>query len=113
MKEEFDRRASGLPNAPKAPHETRYLSTPAPAPTPAGVPPAPMKKAHEVPAKDWTAGKGQTSKAVVPAKDWGRASEPADRPAAPVSAKDWNAKPQAPRETKPLLPRDPDRDRDR
>lgn len=95
MKREFDTAALGLPNAGKAPTETRHLAQSAPAPSPAGVPPLTPRAAQEVPTKDWTRAASPPVASPAPAKDWTKAA--ADKP----------------REIKPLPPRSKDRDRDR
>jgi Relaxase/Mobilisation nuclease domain len=108
MKREFDTAANGLPNAGKAPTETRHLAQAAPAPSPAGVPPLTPRKAQEVTAKP----EPTPTARPVPAKDWTKAATP---PAAtPAPAKDWTkSATDKPREIKPLPPRNKDRDRDR
>ena len=122
MKGEFDSKAQGLP-PPKAPTEQRFVSSPAPSPSPSGAPPVQVRTMQDVPkkaeplpkvastpapAKEWGKVAPPPSK-PAPAKDWTKAAEPPMPSSAPV--KDWNAKSDQPRDPKPLPTKSKDRDR--
>lgn len=124
VKNHFNDKAEGLP-PPKAPTEQRFVSSPAPSPSPSGAPPIQARTVQDVPkkaepspkvastptpAKEWGKVAPPPSK-PAPAKDWAQAAEPPKPSPAPV--KDWNAKPDQPRDPKPLPTKSKDRDRDR
>lgn len=133
VKKDFDEaRRLAAANPPTHPTERKFVSTPAPTPSPAGTPPLPARSVQDVPrqpepvmpavkpassaspAKDWT--KAATPAVPAPAqttaaKDWGNSATPPQ--ASPLPAKDWNAKPEPRREIKPLPERGKDRDWER
>jgi hypothetical protein len=125
VKNHFNDKAEGLPPPPKAPTEQRFVSSPAPSPSPSGAPPIQARTVQDVPkkaepspkvastptpAKEWGKVAPPPSK-PAPAKDWTQAAEPPKPSPAPV--KDWNAKPDQPRDPKPLPTKSKDRERDR
>lgn len=113
MKNEFDKRAQGLPPAPKMPTEPRFVAKASPAPAPMGAPPVPAKTLQNVPKPSPDMPKAQ--KAPAPSQAWSKAAPPApEQP--PRHADVWakaTEKPAQPREIKPLPTRSKDRDRDR
>jgi hypothetical protein len=115
MKKDFDK-ARELASAKPVPHPTeqRFVSSPAPAPSPAGTVPTPNRAVQNVP-KQPDQSKAVPVKAATPSpsRDWNAAAAPDKTPTAPPP-KDWNAKtPEPPREIKPLPPRDRSKDHDR
>lgn len=140
MKGEFDRKAQGLPPAPKAPVEQRFVGNPAPAPSPIGAPPVQGRTVQNVPqmaaplpevartptpSKDWGKAAAPETK-PTPAKDWNNPTTPPTKPSpakdwaankieitTPAPVKDWNAKPDKLREAKPLPALDRSKDRER
>ena len=107
VKKEFDE-ARGVAPANLSPHPTerRFVSTPAPTPSPAGAPPIPARAVQDVPkkpepimpavtrsstppAKDWSKVAAPQPATPAPAKDWTKATTPAQTPAQPAPAKDW------------------------
>lgn len=136
VKKDFDEaRRLVSANPSQHPTERKFVSTPAPSPSPAGTPPIPARSVQDVPkkpepimpavtrsstppakdwskvaaAKDWT--KTATPAQPAPAKDWSKAATP--DPTAPRTVKGWNAKAEPSREIKPLPERGKDRDWER
>ncbi len=142
MKDAYDRNRTPPKAVPVQPTRTVNLSTPSPAPSPAGVTRSADRRPASVPAVDRAAqwaktAEGQkamqqhgTAAPASPKKDWSKSAAPA--PAMPAAKKDWSksapaAKPEQlaprkdwsaaandkPREIKPLPQRDKSRDYDR
>lgn len=114
VKGEFDQKAQGLPVAPKMETEKRFVSQPAPAPSPMGEVKTPARVVQDVPkVKEVTPAKEVPTAASV----WERVAAPP--PPAPSTEKATDVwariadKNPAPREIKPLPTRDKDYDRDR
>ena len=125
VKNHFNDKAEGLPPPPKAPTEQRFISSPAPSPSPSGAPPVQARTVQDVPKKAEPLPK--VASTPIPAKEWGKVAPPPSKPApakdwtqaaeppkpSPAPAKDWSAKPDQPRDPKPLPTKSKDRDRDR
>lgn len=128
VNKDFDK-ARGVAPANLSPHPTerRFVSTPAPSPSPAGAPPIPARAVQDVPKKPEPIMPAVTRSSTPPTRDWTKAATPA-QPAAPLPARDWNAaaspstplpprdwnaKPEPTREIKPLPERGKDRDWER
>lgn len=96
MKKDFEKAQQVQQPAKPHPAERRFVSNPAPAPSPAGGPPKTQRTVQNVPKKDWGA----------------KAPDPASKP---QLKKDWDAKdaPQKAREIKPLPARNQSQDRTR
>lgn len=116
VKNHFNDKAQGLPDAPKAQTEARYVSKPAPAPSPMGEVRTPARSVQNVPVKQ-EAAKVEPSR-PSPSQAWSKAAEP-PKPAPakePSASQAWSktAEQSLPtREIKPLPDRSKDRDRDR
>ena len=114
VKGEFDQKAQGLPFAPKMPTEARYISQPAPTPSPMGEVKTPARVVQDVPKMEKVA---PAKEAPTAASVWERvATPPAPTPSTEKAADVWARladKNPAPREIKPLPTRDKDYDRDR
>ena len=111
MKEEFNKRAQGLPPSPQVTTERRFVSNPAPSPSPSGAPPAPARTVQNVPKAAPDLPKPQQTPS--PSQAWSKAAPPPQTPSQSDAWAKAAAKPEQPREIKPLPTRSKDRDRDR
>ena len=78
MKEEFNKRAQGLPPSPQVTTERRFVSNPAPSPSPSGAPPAPARTVQNVPKAAPDLPKPQQPPS--PSQAWGKAAPPPQTP---------------------------------
>lgn len=111
MKEEFNKRAQGLPPSPQVTTERRFVSNPAPSPSPSGAPPAPARTVQNVPKAAPDLPKPQQTPS--PSQAWSKAAPPPQTPSQSDAWAKAAAKPEQPREIKPLPTRSKDRDRER
>ena len=111
MKEEFNKRAQGLPPSPQVTTERRFVSNPAPSPSPSGAPPAPTRTVQNVPKAAPDIPKPQQPPS--PSQAWSKAAPPPQTPSQSDAWAKAAAKPEQPREIKPLPTRSKDRDRER